>query len=120
MLQKRACDLTVEDRAHFLRQSDFGICLGEDLLERLAAKSFAIDYHRRRFVYRSNDLADSLYVIARGRIKLCRIEETTEREAVIDILSAGSLFGESALYAAEPKREKCAVAYENSRLLRIP
>jgi len=120
MLKKRACDLTVEDRAYYLRQSDFGCCLSEDLLARLAAKSFAIDYRRRRFIYRSQDPADSLYLIARGRVKLCRIEEATTREAVIDILSAGSLFGESALYAVEPKRDKCAVAYENSRLLRIP
>ena len=120
MLQKRACDLTTEDCAAIIRQSDFGERLSEDLLSRLAANSLAIDYRRRRFIYRSNDAADSLYLIARGRVKLCRIEEATAREAVIDILSAGSLFGESALYAVEPKREKCAVAYENSRLLRIP
>ncbi|MDT5061990.1 MAG: family transcriptional regulator, cyclic receptor protein [Acidobacteriota bacterium] len=120
MLQKRACDLTVQDRALHLRQSDFGNCLSEDLLARFAANSLAIDYRRRRFIYRSNDPADALYLIARGRVKLCRIEDSTAREAVIDILSAGSLFGESALYAAEPKREKCAIAYENSRLLRIP
>lgn len=120
MLQKRACDLTLQDRAFHLGQSDFGDCLNEDLMTRLAANSLAIDYRRRRFIYRSNDPADALYLIARGRVKLCRIEDSTGREAVIDILSAGSLFGESALYAAEPKREKCAIAYENSRLLRIP
>jgi CRP-like cAMP-binding protein len=119
MLQKRACDLTTEDHAFHLRQSDFGHCLSEDLLARLAAKSFAIDYRRRRFIYRAKDVADSLYLIAHGRVKLCRVEETTGREAVIDILSAGSLFGESALYSMGG-REKCAVAYENSRLLRIP
>jgi CRP/FNR family cyclic AMP-dependent transcriptional regulator len=120
MLQKRACDLTIQDRAFHLRQSDFGNYLSEDLLARFAANSLAIDYRRRRFIYRSNDPADALYLIARGRVKLCRIEDSTAREAVIDILSAGSLFGESALYAIEPKREKCAIAYENSRLLRIP
>jgi CRP/FNR family cyclic AMP-dependent transcriptional regulator len=120
MLQKRACELTAEDCAEIIRQSEFGHCLSEDLLARLAATSFAIDYRRRRFIYRANDTADALYLIARGRVKLCRIEETTDREAVIDILSAGSLFGESALFALEPLREKCAVAYENSRLLRIP
>ena len=120
MLQKRACDLTVEDLADYLRQSDFGKYLDEDLLASFAAKSFAIDYRRRRFIYSANDAADSLYVIARGRVKLCRVEDATGREAVIDILSAGSLFGESALYAAEPKREKCAVAYESARLLKIP
>jgi CRP-like cAMP-binding protein len=119
MLQKRACDLTLEDHAFYLSQSDFGHCLNEDLLARFAANSFAIDYRRRRFIYRAGDPADSLYLIARGRVKLCRVEEITGREAVIDILSAGSLFGESALYSMG-EREKCAVAYENSRLLRIP
>jgi CRP/FNR family cyclic AMP-dependent transcriptional regulator len=120
MLQKRACDLTAQDRDFHLRQSDFGNCLSEELSARFATNSLAIDYRRRRFIYRSNDPADALYLIARGRVKLCRIEDSTAREAVIDILSAGSLFGESALYAAGPKREMCAIAYENSRLLRIP
>lgn len=120
MPQKRACDLTPEDCAEIVRQSEFGSCLNEDSLARLVANSLTLDYRRRRFIYRALDSADALYVIARGRVKLCRIEAATGREAVIDILSAGSLFGESALYAAEPQREKCAVAYENSRLLRIP
>jgi CRP/FNR family transcriptional regulator, cyclic AMP receptor protein len=120
MLQKRACDLTPQDRAEIIRQSNFGEHLDDDLLVRLAAKALAIDYRRRRFVYRAGDPADALYVIAPlGRVKLCRVEGATGREAVIDILPEGSLFGESALYAAG-SREKCAVAYENSRLLRIP
>lgn len=121
MSHKRACDLTPQDRCNIIRQSDFGDCLNEQLLAHLVANSLAIDYRRRRFIYRSNEPADALYVIAGGgRVKLCRIEDSSGREAVIDILSAGSLFGESALYAIEPQREKCAIAYENSRLLRIP
>jgi CRP/FNR family cyclic AMP-dependent transcriptional regulator len=119
MQQKRACDLTPQDRAEIIRQSEFGPLLSNDLLTRLAANSLATDYRRRRFIYRAGDAADALYVLARGRVKLCRIEDATGREAVIDILPAGSLFGESALYAAG-SREKCAVAYENSRSLRIP
>jgi len=119
MLQKRACDLTVEDRAEIISQSDFGDLLDEDLLARLAANSLAIDYRRRRFIYRAGDSPDALYVIARGRVKLCRVEDATGREAVIDIFAPGELFGESALYVPG-QREKCAVAYENSRLVRIP
>jgi CRP/FNR family transcriptional regulator, cyclic AMP receptor protein len=119
MQQKRACDLTPQDRAEIIRQSEFGPLLSDDLLNRLAANSLATDYRRRRFIYRARDAADALYVLARGRVKLCRVEDATGREAVIDILPAGSLFGESALYAAG-SREKCAVAYENSRSLRIP
>jgi len=119
MLQKRACDLSAQDRTEIIRQSGFGEHLKPDLLTRIAANSLATDYRRRRFIYRAGDPADALYLIARGRVKLCRVEVATGREAVIDILSAGSLFGESALYTAG-SREKCAVAYENSRLLRIP
>jgi CRP-like cAMP-binding protein len=119
MPPKRACDFSIEDRAEIIRQTDWSARLPESLIARLAASSVCFDYRRRRFIYRADDAADALYVIARGRVKLCRIEPGTGREAVIDILSAGALFGESALYDAG-SRKNCAVAYENSRLLRIP
>jgi CRP/FNR family transcriptional regulator len=112
--------MTVADRAELLRRSEIGAWLGEELLVQLAAASTAVDFRRRRFIYRRGEGADALYVIARGRVKLCSVEEETGREAVIDIVGPGSLFGESALYAATGEREKCAVAYENVRLLRIP
>jgi CRP/FNR family transcriptional regulator, cyclic AMP receptor protein len=120
MPPKRACDFSSEDRAEIIRQTDWSKGLGELLINRLAASSVCLDYRRRRFVYRADDAADALYVIARGRVKLCRIEPVTNREAVIDILSEGALFGESALYDDAGLRKNCAVAYENSRLLRIP
>jgi CRP/FNR family transcriptional regulator len=112
--------MTVADRAELLRRSEIGAWLSEELLVQLAAASTAVDFRRRRFIYRRGEGADALYVIARGRVKLCSVEEETGREAVIDIVGPGSLFGESALYAATGEREKCAVAYENVRLLRIP
>ena len=53
--------------------------------------------------------ADSFFAIVNGCvIKLCRIDAPTKREAVIDILSEGSLFGESALYSKAGRRENCA------------
>jgi CRP-like cAMP-binding protein len=119
MPHTRACDLTLQDRADIIRKSEIGIHLSDSQLARLAECSTAIDYHRRRFIYRSGDPADALYLIARGRVKLCRVEAETGREAVIDILPLHAVFGESALYITGA-REKCAVAYENSRLLRIP
>ena len=119
MPPRRACDLSPEERAEIIRQSDFGSLLDHPLLVNMALASTAIDYRRRRFVYRSGDAADALYVIERGRVKLCRIERGTAREAVIDILPAGSLFGESALYS-DGQRENSAVAYENLRVVRIP
>jgi CRP/FNR family transcriptional regulator len=117
--QKRARDLTPEDRAEIIRQFEFGSTLNDSLLSELARTSVILDFRRRRFVYRAGEPADCLYAIVHGRVKLCRIETENGREAVIDILPEGSLFGESALYSAAGQRANSAIAYENSRLLRI-
>jgi len=117
---RRARDLTLEDRLDLISQLKGGPALSRGSAALLAMNSQAIDYGRRRFVYRAGDSADSLYAIARGRVKLCRIERGTGREAVIDIVSEGSLFGESALYSTAGVRENCAIAYEQSRVLKIP
>jgi CRP/FNR family transcriptional regulator, cyclic AMP receptor protein len=117
--QKRARDLTPEDRAEIIRQFEFGSTLNDSLLSELARTSVILDFRRRRFVYGAGEPADCLYAIVHGRVKLCRIETENGREAVIDILPEGSLFGESALYSAAGQRANSAIAYENSRLLRI-
>jgi len=116
---KRARDLTSEDRADIIRKLEFGATLSDTLISDVASNSVVLDFRRRRFVYRAGDPADCLYVIIHGRVKLCRIEADSTREAVIDILPEGSLFGESALYSAAGQRANSAIAYENSRLLRI-
>ena len=120
MLPKRARDLKTADLAALIRKLDFGPTLTDEAATELAANSIVLDLRRRRFIYKAGDPADSLYAIVQGRIKLCRIDPVSKREAVIDILSEGSLFGESALYSSAGRRENCAVAYANSRLLKIP
>jgi CRP/FNR family transcriptional regulator len=119
MSHRRACTLQAAERAEIIRQSEIGTSLDPETLARLADSARASDFRRRRFVYRRGEVADSLYVIAWGRVKLCSIDEATEREAVIDIIGAGAVFGESSLYSAGV-REKCAIAYEQARLLKIP
>jgi CRP/FNR family cyclic AMP-dependent transcriptional regulator len=117
---RRAQDLTSADRTSIIRQLEFGSSLSDSIVSQFAECSLVMDVRRRRFVYRAGEQADALYAIVRGRIKLCRIEHRTDREAVIDILPEGSLFGESALYSTAGRRENCAVAYEASTLLKIP
>jgi CRP/FNR family cyclic AMP-dependent transcriptional regulator len=119
MSHRRACNLPAAERAEIIRQSEVGASLSEETLALLADGSEAVDFRRRRFIYRRGDVADALYCIARGRVKTCSIDDVTAREAVIDIVGVGALFGESSLYSAGV-REKCAIAYENARLLRIP
>ncbi|HEU4597318.1 MAG TPA: Crp/Fnr family transcriptional regulator [Pyrinomonadaceae bacterium] len=119
MSHRRACDLSTEERREIIRHSEVGASLDAATVTLLAESASAADYRRRRFIYRKGDTADALFVIVRGRVKICSVEEASGREAVIDIVGAGALFGESALYGGGT-RERCAVAYEQARLLRIP
>src|SRR5690349_6905066 len=84
--QKRARDLTPEDRAEIIQHLEFGSTLDDALVTEMARNSVVLDFRRRRFVYRAGEPADCLYAIIHGRIKLCRSESDTGREAVIDIL----------------------------------
>ena len=115
-----AHDLSPTDREMIIGRLEFGSSLSAGLISSLAQSSVVCDVRRRRFVYRAGDKADALYAIVKGRIKLCRIESDSEREAVIDILPEGGLFGESALYSEAGCRANSAVAYETATLLRIP
>jgi CRP/FNR family cyclic AMP-dependent transcriptional regulator len=117
---RRVQDLTSAERATIIRQLEFGSSLSDETVSQLAESALVMDVRRRRFVYSADEQADALYAIVRGRIKLCRIEAQSDREAVIDILPEGSLFGESALYSSAGRRENCAVAYETCTLLKIP
>jgi len=117
---RRAQDFSATDRAAIIRRLEFGASLSDETVSQFAECSLVLDVRRRRFVYSAGDQADALYAIVSGRIKLCRIEPETDREAVIDILPEGSLFGESALYSTASRRENCAIAYESCTLLRIP
>ncbi len=117
---RRTPDLSPTDRAKIIKNLEFGSSLSESILTIFADCSLLCDVGRRRFVYRAGDRADALYAIVKGRIKLCRIEAHTEREAVIDILPEGALFGESALYSKLGHRANSAVAYETCTLLKIP
>jgi len=117
---RRARDLSADEKANLVRTLDFGPSLTEEAVRIFAEVSTVIDVRRRRFVYRAGDSAEALFAVVRGRIKLCRIESDTDREAVIDILPQGCLFGESALYSKAGRRENSAIAYESCTLLRIP
>jgi CRP/FNR family cyclic AMP-dependent transcriptional regulator len=117
---RRTQDMTATDRAALIRKLELGFSLKDQTIAQFADSSLVMDVRRRRFVYRAGEQADALYAIIKGRIKLCRLEANTNREAVIDILPQGSLFGESALYSTAARRENCAVAYETCTLLKIP
>src|SRR5688572_31180673 len=114
-MKKRNSELSIGQRAALVSQLEFAANLDHSLILRLAARATVNDFPRRRTIYRPGDQADCLYAISAGRIKLSRREQDTAREAVIDIVPAGALFGESALYSQAATRENSAQAYEIGR-----
>ena len=119
-MKKRNSELSIGQRAALISQLEFAANLDHSLILRVAARATVSDFPRRRTIYRPGDQADCLYAISAGRVKLSRRDQVTAREAVIDILPTGALFGESALYSQAAARENCAMAYENARLLKFP
>ncbi len=119
-LPKKNRELSTAGRLAIIRGLEFAPYLSETSLVSLAEKTQTVEVRRRRFIYRATEEADALFAVGKGRIKLCRIEPQSEREAIIDILPEGSLFGESALYSEAGRRENSAIAYESSLLLKIP
>src|SRR6202158_3169679 len=88
-LPKRARDMTVADRRRVIEQLGLGRDLSDAALAHLAENTVALDFGRRRFIYRAGDPADSLFAIAAGRIKLCRIEQGTGRKPQLTFSPAG-------------------------------
>jgi CRP/FNR family transcriptional regulator, cyclic AMP receptor protein len=117
MQKKRNDNLSPSDRASLVSRLEFGGDLDPSLVQRLAASASVRDFRRRRTIYRAGNEASCLYAIAEGRVKLSRRDNETGREAVIDILPTGALFGESALYSETATRGNWAIAHESCRLL---
>jgi CRP/FNR family cyclic AMP-dependent transcriptional regulator len=113
-------EIPISDRLALIRNLEFGPALADALISKLAEQARVVEFRRRRFIYRAAEEAEALFAIIKGRVKLCRIEPHTDREAIIDILPEGSLFGESALYSSAGRRENSAIAYESCSLLKIP
>jgi CRP/FNR family transcriptional regulator len=120
MRKKPDDNLTLNDRALLISRLDLGAGLDQTVVLRLAASTGVRNFGRRRTIYRGGDEANCLYAIVEGRVKLSRHDNVSGREAVIDILPAGALFGESALYSQTATRGNWAMAYESSRLLNFP
>lgn len=118
-LSRSSRDLSIADRLAIIRNLEFGADLADAISVKLAEQARVVEFRRRRFIYRASEEADALFAVIKGRIKLCRIEPHTDREAIIDILPEGSLFGESALYSTAGRRENSAIAYEACSLLKI-
>ncbi|WP_026597044.1 Crp/Fnr family transcriptional regulator [Methylobacterium sp. 77] len=72
----------------------------------------------RHVIYNQGDLADSVFYVSGGQIKLVAFS-ISGKEAIIGISNAGQFFGEGCLIAGHSRRASDAVAIGPATILRI-
>lgn len=74
-----------------------------------------IDYKRDSYIYLTHDKADSIYMIAQGRVKIGHYLEDG-KEVISTILTTGEIFGELALAGEETRRDFAQVMDEHTTI----
>ncbi len=108
----------MSDRVWYIQKCELFEQLAPADLEILESRARIRSFPKKSVVYLPQDAADSVYVIAEGRIRLVSI--TPEgKEAIHAIFEPGDLFGELAILGSEP-REEYAEAVVTSKVIAIP
>ncbi len=86
--------------------------LEESQMHEIMNLTKSINFKKGETIYRAGENSDSLYVVARGRVKIYRLSETG-KEQILRILNPGDFTGELALFS-ETTHESFAQAIENT------
>lgn len=104
--------------ADLLKTSAFFQSFSNDSLDRLAKNSNVLDIHKHKILFVNEESANRFYIIKNGWIKLYR-ETIDGAQSVIDILTTGHVFGETAIFQ-ENTYPFTAEAAENATLVSLP
>ena len=83
----------------------------KDFLAKVGAGKTILNYRRNQIVFKQGDVADSVFYIQKGSIKVTVLSELG-KEAVVGILTAGQFFGEGCL-DGHPLRVATTTAMED-------
>lgn len=87
-------------------------------IDELRAIGSARNYRKNERVFRLGEVADALYIVLRGRVRL-QDTDSDGREVTVGFAADGELFGLEAL-AGYPDRTLSAIAAEGSEILSLP
>ncbi len=102
-----------------LARTDFFAGAPPALIRELAERGHELPLIRGDVLFREGDEAESLYLVASGRVAIVIANPIDHRETVVALMDAGDLFGEMALLDDGP-RSAMARALEPSTVLAIP
>jgi len=89
------------------------------VLQLIAASGIERNLVRGDVLFKEGDVADSLYIVVRGRLAIAIANPIDHRETVVSLMEPGDLFGEMAMLDDGP-RSAMARALETSTVLAIP
>lgn len=98
-----------------LRSVNLFAGLKDNELETISRILYVNTYHRSQLIFQEGEDGNALFVVLRGRVKVCLYDEEG-REYVLDVIGKDGFFGELALIDELP-RSANAIAMEASDLL---
>jgi CRP/FNR family transcriptional regulator, cyclic AMP receptor protein len=99
------------------RKSDFLRVLRPDDIEHLVCLSKPRSFTPNEVIFRQGDTGYSLYIVTRGRVKICVLDQEG-MELIFTFLSSGDILGEMAILDGG-KRSATAVAVEQTETIYI-
>ncbi len=101
--------------AENLRSVNLFSNLKDSELEAISRILYLSSYHRGQLVFQEGEDGNALYIVIKGKVKVCLYDEEG-REYVLDVIGQDGFFGELALIDELP-RSANAIAMEGSDLL---
>jgi CRP/FNR family cyclic AMP-dependent transcriptional regulator len=98
-----------------LRSVNLFADLKDNELETISRILYVNTYHRGQLIFQEGEDGNALFVVLKGRVKVCLYDEEG-REYVLDVIGKDGFFGELALIDELP-RSANAIAMEGSDLL---
>lgn len=87
----------------YLRQYELFKDLNEEELDALGRGSIPAMVPKREYIFTPDEPSHQIYMLKAGRVRISRLSETGKHFTLV-ILEPGDIFGESALFDDEPRR----------------
>ena len=94
-----------------MEKSDKDMFDPKDFLAKVGAGKRVLEFHKNQHVFEQGDVADTVFYIQNGKVKLTVLSEQG-KEAVVAILGPGQFFGEGCMNG-HPRRIATTTAIEN-------
>lgn len=108
----------MSERLWYLKRCDLFQRLGQEQLSSLETRCRIRKYPRASPIYLPADLADSVLLLAEGRVKIGSFTEDG-KQTILAFIEPGELFGELSLMGSE-QREEYAETVDKSTVVLIP